>query len=100
MRVITVDLVDHWTHGTGLVTLVALVALAWAVFVPGGVLWTAVLVAGLISAAVATAVLAPRRPIPSLAQVIASAEAETVVALAHWGYAGGAGLPSGGERRP
>jgi hypothetical protein len=100
MRVITLDLVDHWTHGTGLVTLVSLVALAWAVFVPGGVLWTAVLVAGLIGAAVATAVLAPSRPILSLARVLASAEAETVVAPAHCGYAGGAGLRSGGERKP
>jgi hypothetical protein len=101
MRVTTVDLVDHWTHGPGLVAVVVLVALAWgAVFVPGGVFWTAVLVAGLISAAVATAVLAPRRPIRSLAQVIASAEAETVVAPAHRGYAGGARLRPRGEREP
>ena len=97
MRVLTFDRVGHWTRGADIL---ALAALAWAVFVPGGVLWTAVLAAGLISAAVATAVLAPRRPIPSLAQVVASAEAETVVAPARCGYAGGAGLRPGGEREP
>ncbi len=94
------DLSSRWTHGTGLVTLVALAALAWAVFVPGGVFWTAVLAAGLIGSAVATAVLARRRSIPSLAQVIARAEAETVVGPVHSGYEGGAGLRSRGERKP
>jgi hypothetical protein len=97
MRAITVDLVDQWTHGTGLVAVVALVALAWAVFVPGGVLWTAVLVAGVISAAVATAVLAPRRPIPSLAQVIASAAAEPALVPSRSGNKGGARLRPRGE---
>jgi hypothetical protein len=94
------DLVDHWTHGTGLVTLVALVALAWAVFVPGGVLWTAVLVAGLISVAVAAAVLAPSRPILSLAQVLATAAAEPALGPSRSGNTGGARLRPRGERRP
>ena len=55
-------------------------ALAWAVVVPDGPLWTAVLAAGLMGAALATAALVRSRSIPSLAPVITNAEAEPVVA--------------------
>jgi len=76
MRVLTLERFGHWTRATGIV---ALVALAWAVVVPDGLFWTAVVAAGLTGAAVATAVLVRSRGVPSLAQVIASAEAELVV---------------------
>jgi uncharacterized sodium:solute symporter family permease YidK len=76
MRVSTSDRFERWTRGLGLV---ALVVLAWSVFAPRGVFWTAVLVAGLIGAPVATVLLVRSRRVPSLAQVIASAEAEPVV---------------------
>jgi hypothetical protein len=91
----TSDIFDRWTRGAGLV---ALVALVWAVVVPDGVFWSVVLAAGLIGAAVATAVLVRSRNVPTLAQVIASAEAEPVVGPASAGYAGGAGLRSRGEQ--
>ena len=83
MRMITSDIFDRWTRGAGLV---ALVALVWAVVVPDGIFWTAVLAAGLMGAAVATAVVVRSRQVPTLAQVIASAEAEPVF---------GPALPSG-----
>jgi hypothetical protein len=83
MRVWTSDRFGRWTGGLGLV---ALAALTWPLFVPGGVFWAAVVAAGLIGSVVATAVLVRSRQVPSLAEVIASAEAEPV---------GGAG-----ERRP
>ena len=76
MRVSTSDRSERWTRGLGLV---ALVVLAWSVFAPGGLFWTAVLAAGLIGSAAATALLVRSRNVPSLAQVIASAEAEPLV---------------------
>jgi uncharacterized membrane protein len=79
MKVLTTDRFDRWTRGLGLVALVALVALAWSLFVPGGVFWTAVVAGGLIGSVVGTAVLVRSRRVPSLAQVIASAEAAPVV---------------------
>ncbi len=85
MRMITSDIFDRWTRGAGLV---ALVALVWAVVVPEGIFWTAVLAAGLMGAAVATAVLVRSRQVPTLAQVIASAEAEPVVVPSPGGYTG------------
>jgi hypothetical protein len=100
MRVLTSDRFDRWIRGTGIVVLVAL---AWTVIVPGGLFWTVVLAAGLIGSMVATAVLVRSRSMPSLAQVIARAEAEPVVVLAgSGGYNSGAGLrPSlRGERTP
>jgi hypothetical protein len=75
MRVLMSDGSGPWIPGLGFV---ALVALAWSIFVPGGLFWTAVVAGGLIGSAVATAVLVRRRQVPSLAQVIASAEAEPV----------------------
>jgi hypothetical protein len=72
MRALASDRVDRWTRGTGIV---ALVVLAWAVFLPDGLFGTAVLAAALTGAAVATGVLVRSRRVPS-AQVIATAEAE------------------------
>jgi hypothetical protein len=97
MRVITSDRIDRWIRRTGIV---ALAALAWAVFVPGGVLWTAALAAAVIGSAVVTAVLVRRRPIPSLARVIASERSEPVVVPGGGGYRGGAGLRPKGDRKP
>jgi hypothetical protein len=97
MRVTTSDIFHRWTRGAGMV---ALVALVWAVVVPDGIFWTAVLAAGLMGAAVATAVLVRSRHVPTLAQVIASAEAEPVVPPSAAGYTGGAGLRSRGEGTP
>jgi hypothetical protein len=99
MRVLTLERFGRWTRGTGIV---ALVALAWAVFVPDGLLWTAVLAAGLTGAAVATGVLVRSRRVPSLAQVIATAEAEPVALPAGSGYTTGAAIrpSSRGERKP
>ena len=84
MRVLAADRVDRWIRGTGIV---ALVVLAWAVFLPdGSFLWTAVLAAGLIGSAVATSILVRSRSVPSLAQVIASAEAEPLAVPAGRGH--------------
>jgi len=96
MREPASDRLGRWTQGAGLV---ALVALAWVVFVPGGLFWTAALAAGLVGSAVATAVLVRSRQVPSLAQVIASAEAEPV-GPARRGYTSGARLRSRGEGKP
>jgi len=87
MRVMTLDIFDHWTRGAGIA---ALVVLLWAVVVPDGLFWTIVLAVGLIGAAVATAVLVRGRSVPTLAQVIAAAEAERVVVPAPAGYRSGA----------
>ena len=73
MRVLKSDRFGRWIHRVGLVSLVVL---AWAVLAPGGAFWTAVLAAGLVGAAVATTLLVRSRRVPSLAQVIASAETE------------------------
>jgi hypothetical protein len=99
MRALTEDRLGHWTRGVGLV---ALAALAWVLFVPDGLFWAAVVAAGVIGAAVATAALVRSRSVPSLAEVIESAEARLVVVPARRGYTGGAGLrPSPrGEREP
>ena len=72
MRVTTDD-VGRWTRGIGMA---AVVALAWAVFAPSGVFWTAVLAAGLVGSTVATALLVRSRQVPSLSQVITTAEAD------------------------
>ena len=77
MRVLKSDRFGRWIHRIGLVSLVVL---AWAILAPGGAFWTAVLAAGLVGAAVATALLVRSRQVPSLAQVIASAESEPAVA--------------------
>jgi hypothetical protein len=79
MRVSTSDRFERWTRGLGLVALAALLVLAWSAFAPGGFFWTAVLAAGLIGSAAATVLLLRIRRVPSLAQVIATAEAEPVV---------------------
>jgi hypothetical protein len=97
MRVLTSDRFGRWTRGIGLV---ALVALVWVLFVPGGVFWTAVLASSVIGAAVATAVLVRSRQVPTLAQAIATARAEPVAALAGSRFTSGAGLRPRGERAP
>jgi hypothetical protein len=84
MRVLKSDRFGRWIHRIGLVSLVVL---AWAVLAPGGAFWTAVLAAGLVGAAVATALLVRSRKVPSLAQVIASAESAPAVGR------GGGGKP-------
>jgi hypothetical protein len=76
MRVLTLDRFGRWIHRIGLVSLVVL---AWAVLAPGGAFWTAVLAAGFVGVAVATTLLVRSRRVPSLAQVIASAETEPAV---------------------
>jgi hypothetical protein len=99
MRAVASDRVDRWIRGTGIV---ALVVLAWAVFLPDGLFGTAVLAAGLTGAAVATGILVRSRRVPSLAQVIATAEAEPVALPAGSGYTTGAAIrpSSRGERKP
>jgi hypothetical protein len=74
MRVMTSDLFSGWSQGAGLV---ALVALVWAIVVPSGGFFSAVLAAGLVGAAIATTLVVRSRQVPTLAQVIASATAET-----------------------
>jgi len=99
MRMLTSDRFGRWTRGAGIVVLVTL---AWAVLVPDRLFWTALVAAGLIGSAVATAALVRSREVPSLAQVIASAEAEPVVLPSGRGYTSEAGIrPSPiGERKP
>jgi len=65
----------RWTSGAGLV---ALGALGWAVFVPGGVFWSAGLAAGLVGTALATALLVRSRASPTLAEVIDFAERDEI----------------------
>ena len=95
MRVLTLDRVGHWTRGAGVL---ALAALAWAVFVPGGVFWTGVLAGCLIGSAVATALLVHGPTIPTLTQLIGGARVEPVAGLSV--STGGATLRPGGERTP
>ena len=99
MRVMMSDTFDRWTRGAGLV---ALVALVWAVVFPEGIFWTAILAAGLMGAAVATSILVRSRQVPTLAQVIASATAETAPVLvpSPAGFTSGARLRPTGERKP
>jgi len=84
MRVLKSDRFGRWIHRIGLVSLAVL---AWAVLAPGGAFWTAVLAASLVGAAVATSLLVRSRKVPSLAQVITSAESEPAVGR------GGGGKP-------
>ena len=97
MRLITSDRFGRWSRGAGLVTLLVL---AWVVFQPGGLFWTAVVAAGLVGSVFATTLLVRSRSNPTLAQVITSAETEPVVVPADGAYASGARLRSTGERRP
>jgi ABC-type uncharacterized transport system permease subunit len=99
MRVMTSDLFGRWVRGAGLV---ALVALVWAIVAPNGIFWSAVLVAGLVGAAIATTLLVRSRQVPTLAQVITSATAEPALVLvpSRARYPSGAGLRSIGERKP
>jgi hypothetical protein len=78
MRVLTSDRSRRWARGIGLLVLSAL---AWSLLVPGGLFWAAVVGAGVIGSAVATAVLVRSRQVPSLAQVIATAEVEPGVRM-------------------
>jgi hypothetical protein len=77
----------NWTRG---IALVALAVLAWAVLVPGGPLWTALLALGVVGAAIATAMLMRSRQLPTLSQAIAAVRAEPATAPArrHPGEAG------------
>lgn len=66
MRVVTSDRLLHWTSGAGLV---AAAALGWAIFVPGGVFWSAGLAAGFVGTALAIAELIHSRANRTLAPV-------------------------------
>jgi hypothetical protein len=63
------------------------------------IFWSAVLAAGVVGSAVATAFLLRSRGVPSLAQVIAGAEAEPGAAPDGSGYTGGTRRPRG-EGKP
>ena len=99
MRMMTSDTFDHWIRGAGLV---ALVALVWAIVVPNGIFWSAVLATSLMGAAVATTLLVRSRQVPTLAQVIASATAEPALVLvpSPAGYTNAAGLRPLGDGKP
>jgi len=97
MRMMTSDTFDHWIRGAGLV---ALVALVWAAVVPDGILWIALLAAGLMGAAIATSILVRSRQVPSLAQVIANSLAEPLAVSAPGGHPSATGLRPTGERKP
>jgi hypothetical protein len=76
MRVMMSDPFSRFAQGA---QVVALVALAWAILVPGGLYWNAVAAVGLVGAAIATTLVVRSRQVPTLAQVMASALAETPV---------------------
>jgi hypothetical protein len=99
MRVMMSDLFGRWAQGAGLV---ALVALVWAVVVPDGIFWSAVLVLGLVGAAIATTLVVRSRQVPTLAQVITSATAEPALVLvpSPAGYTNAAGLRPLGDGKP
>jgi hypothetical protein len=92
MTTLTLDRVGHWTRGAGLL---GLAALAWAVFVPGGVFWTGVLAGCLIGSSVAAALLVHSPARATLTQLIGRAGPEPGPALS--GARGGARLRPGGE---
>jgi len=96
MRELTVDRVWQWTRGADIL---ALAALVWVVFVPGGVFWTGVLAGGLIGSAIATALLVHNPTIPTLTQLIGGAGAKPVAGLSGSRH-GGSTLRPGGERTP
>lgn len=83
MSLLLSDQYARWARGAGFG---ALVLLAWALLGPSGLFWNSVAAAGVIGAAIATVILVRSRSQPSLAQVIATAEAE-------------AGVPGRGGRR-
>jgi hypothetical protein len=95
MRVIRLDPAEHWTRGAGLL---ALAALAWAVFVPDRVFWTGVLAGGLIGSAVATALLVHGRGSATLTRLVGRAGARPVTGPSP--SRGGPNLRPGGERTP
>jgi hypothetical protein len=99
MRMMTSDTFDRWIRGAGLV---ALVAIVWAVVVPDGIFWTAILAAGLMGAAVATTLLVRSRQAPTVAQMLASATAEPALVLvpSPAGYTNAAGHRPLGEGKP
>jgi len=74
MRVIMPDLFNRLVQGAGVV---ALAALVWGIAVPSGLAFTAALVVGLVGAAIATRLVVRSRQIPTLAQQVTSATAET-----------------------
>jgi len=93
------DLFGRWVQGAGLV---ALVALVWAIVVPDGIFWNAVLALGVVGAAIATTLLVRSRQTPTLAQMIASATAEPALVLvpSPAGYTNAAGLRPLGDGKP
>jgi hypothetical protein len=95
MRALTLDRVGNRTRGAGLL---ALGALAWAIFVSGGVFWTGVVAGCLIGSAVATAMLVHSPASATLTQLIGRAGAKPVAGLS--GSRDGATLRPGGERTP
>jgi hypothetical protein len=99
MRVMMSDLFGRWVQGAGLV---ALVALVWAIVVPDGIFWNAVLALGLVGAAIATTLLVRSRQTPTLAQMITSATAEPALVLvpSPAGYTNAAGLRPLGDGKP
>jgi hypothetical protein len=99
MRVMMSDLFGRWVQGAGLV---ALVALVWAIVVPDGIFWNAVLALGVVGAAIATTLLVRSRQTPTLAQMIASATAEPALVLvpSPAGYTNAAGLRPLGDGKP
>ena len=99
MRMMTSETFERWIRGAGLV---ALVALVWAVVVPEGVFWTAILAVGLMGAAVATTLLVRSRQAPTVAQMIASATAEPALVLVPIpaGYPSAAGVRPLGDGKP
>ena len=99
MRLMTSDTFDHWIRGAGLV---ALVALVWAIVVPNGIFWSAVLATSLMGAAIATTLLVRSRQAPTVAQMIASATAEPALVLVPIpaGYPSAAGVRPLGDGKP
>jgi hypothetical protein len=93
----TADRLSRWTRGAALA---ALALLGWAVLVPGGLFWGGVLAAGLVGSALATVLLMRSRSVPSLAQVITTAEVESLSLAGPTRKTGGAALRSIGERTP
>ena len=99
MRVMMSDLFGRWAQGAGLV---ALVALVWAIVVPDGIFWSAVLATSLMGAAIATTLLVRSRQAPTVAQMLASATAEPALVLVPIpaGYTNAAGLRPMGDGKP
>jgi hypothetical protein len=94
---VAMDRFGRYLGGAGIVGVLVLVG---AVLVPGGHFWTAILASVLVGSAVATVVLMRSRDNPTLAQVVATAKAESRARPSAGRPSSEAGLRARGDLMP